>query len=50
MLAGIGSIHVTSASVFRFAASGVWALPRSIGRARRARPAVMSKHTFVAIR
>ena len=47
---GIGWIHVTSGSVFRFDTIGSRAGPRSIGRARRSRPSSMSRHTLVAIR
>ena len=49
-LIGIGSIHVTSGSMFRFAGSGVAAGPKSIGRARRERLFSMSRQTLVAIR
>ena len=47
---GTGSIHVTSGSVFRLSATGSWAGPRSIGRARRTRLLSMSMQTFVAMR
>ena len=47
---GIGSIHVTSGSVFRFSTTGSRDGPMSIGLARRFRPSSMSKQTFVAMR
>ena len=47
---GMGWIHVTSGSVFRFSMIGSRAGPRSIGVARRSRPVSMSRQTFVAIR
>ena len=47
---GSGVIQVTSGSSARFSNSGSCAGPRSIGLARRSRPASASKQTFVAIR
>ena len=49
-LVGIGSIQVTSGSVFRLDSTGSHAGPKSIGRARLERLFSMSMHTFVAIR
>ena len=49
-LVGIGSIHVTSGSVFRLDSTGSCAGPKSIGRARRERLFSMSRQTLVAIR
>jgi hypothetical protein len=46
----IGWIQVTSVGTFRFDSIGSRAGPRSIGMARRSRPASMSRQTFVVMR